>query len=522
MAVLGLVVSALVLPVPISQAADAQQTSYAQQQAQGTTGQATNMPMATTLGESRLAAYRNTSTNTVSSPSSKKRRGPAPTPTPTTAPAPTPNPTPTPTPMPTSTARATATPTPSLIPTPTPTAKAPTPTPSGPAFTTIQAAVDAAPAGATITVPPGVYRESVRIAKPLTLNGYGAIIDGRDAAGNLVRATWLSVSANDVTVRGFTMRYANGTYATGSVENTIGVQRFRLEDCDLGWSYVNLNLTGAIDSVVKNCSIHDAKHLGVRVSAPSPTTNRGLRNQLVGNRIFHNDRVGEPDPQADGGNLKATGQDYLVMDGNEVYDGPKGLWLDVWCRNSTYSNNRIHDNDGPGIHDETSTGSKIYNNVVWRNGALETWGWGAGILVAASKDSEVYGNTLAWNQVGISFISQNRGDDPGMTGNYSHDNFVAAANMAAGQDHFGSFWAYDYTASILYLPSSNNRGLNDRFYYANPDGSSAPENQYPRFIWDGYRTAASFRTTAGGQGASYVAQTDATTILTAAGLPLKP
>ena len=387
---------------------------------------------------------------------------------------------------------ATPTPTPAATPTPTP-----SPTSAGQVFTTIQAAVDAAPAGATVTVPPGVYRESVRITKPLTLVGAGAgqaIIDGRDPAGNLVRATWLYVSANDVTVRGFTMRYANGTYATGSVENAVGVQRFRLADCDLGFSYVNLNLTGAIDSTIQNCSIHDARHLGVRVSAPSPTANRGQRNQIIGNRIYHNDRVGEPDPQADGGNLKATGQDNLVMDGNDVSDSGKGLWLDVWCRNSIYRNNRIHDNDGPGIHDETSTGSKIYSNVIWHNGAAETWGWGAGILVAASQATEVYGNTLAWNKVGISFISQNRSDDPGMINNYSHDNFIAEPQMAAGQDHFGEFWAYDYTASILYLPSSNNRGLNDRFYYANADGSSAAENQYSRFIWDGYRTATTFRT----------------------------
>ena len=133
----------------------------------------------------------------------------------------------------------------------------------------------------------------------------------------------------------------------------------------------------------------------------------------------------------------------------------------------------------------------------------------------------MYGNTLAWNKVGVSFISQQRGDDPGMTGNFSHDNVVAGAQMAAGQDHFGEFWAQDW-AGGLYLPSSNNHGLNDRFYYANPDGSAAAENQYARFIWDGYRTANSFRTTPGGQGTSYTSQSDASTILTAAGLPLKP
>ena len=119
------------------------------------------------------------------------------------------------------------------------------PTPPQTCTSSLQALIDATPTGGTLTVPACIYRESVTIRQPITINGYGAIIDGRDTAGNLVRSTWLSVAANDVTVRGFTMRYANGTYATGSVENAVGVQRFRLEDCDLGFSYVNLNLTGS-------------------------------------------------------------------------------------------------------------------------------------------------------------------------------------------------------------------------------------------------------------------------------------
>src|SRR3979411_2981206 len=38
-------------------------------------------------------------------------------------------------------------------------------------YTTIQSAVDAAPAGATINVCPGTYPETVRINKPLTVRG---------------------------------------------------------------------------------------------------------------------------------------------------------------------------------------------------------------------------------------------------------------------------------------------------------------------------------------------------------------
>jgi hypothetical protein len=260
----------------------------------------------------------------------------------------------------------------------------------------------------------------------------------------------------------------------------------------------------------------------VRISAPSATLHRGQNNSLIGCTIYHNDRVGEPDPGADGGNVKATGQDGLVMDGNDVSDSGKGLWLDVSCADAIYRNNRIYDHDGPGIHDETSTGSEITGNVIYANGFSETWGWGAGVLVAACKNTEVHHNTLAWNQVGISFISQDRSDDPGMTGNYSHDNFVAGAQMSAGHDHFGEFWAYDYLASVLYLPESNNRALNDVFYYANPDGSAAAENSFARFIWDGYHFLSDFRTVPGGTGATYASEATAAAILTAAGLPLTP
>jgi hypothetical protein len=49
-------------------------------------------------------------------------------------------------------------------------------------YATIQAAVDAAVAGATITVDPGVYAEGVAIFKPLTLRGAQAGVDGRSNA----------------------------------------------------------------------------------------------------------------------------------------------------------------------------------------------------------------------------------------------------------------------------------------------------------------------------------------------------
>src|SRR5437016_1142603 len=49
-------------------------------------------------------------------------------------------------------------------------------------FATIQAAVDAASAGATITVDAGTYNELVTVNKTLTLKGARAGVDARDGS----------------------------------------------------------------------------------------------------------------------------------------------------------------------------------------------------------------------------------------------------------------------------------------------------------------------------------------------------
>ncbi len=123
---------------------------------------------------------------------------PAPTPTPT----PTPSPTPTATPAPSPTPDATPTPTPTPVepdPSPTP-APTPSPTPTAtPACTTsIQARVDAAAAGSTVTIPACVYRERVSITKRLTLVAApGAEIRGSDVWTGWTQSgsTWLSTKS---------------------------------------------------------------------------------------------------------------------------------------------------------------------------------------------------------------------------------------------------------------------------------------------------------------------------------------
>jgi len=72
------------------------------------------------------------------------------------------------------------------------------------AFTTISAAVAAAPAGGTVVVCPGTYAEDVVVNKSLDLRGRDAMID----ATGLENA--IQVVASDVRVSGFTLENANG------------------------------------------------------------------------------------------------------------------------------------------------------------------------------------------------------------------------------------------------------------------------------------------------------------------------
>ncbi len=71
-------------------------------------------------------------------------------------------------------------------------------------FSSIGAAVAAAPAWSTVVVCPGTYREDVMVNKPLTLAGREATID----ASGFENAVWIVRS--HVTVRGFTLENANG------------------------------------------------------------------------------------------------------------------------------------------------------------------------------------------------------------------------------------------------------------------------------------------------------------------------
>jgi nitrous oxidase accessory protein NosD len=453
----------------------------------------------------------------------------APTASPTVAPTASPTAAPTPTPRPTPTPISTATPAPTATPTPTPSATAipapaatptPTATPAPNCGVSLQSLISFTPTGGTLVVPTCVYRESVTINRPMTVIGNGAVIDGRDASGAIVRTTWMIIDADDVTIDGFTMRSANDAALAraGALRVVDGRNRPTIRNCDLGFAtYADLAIGTANSATVSNCRIHDGGALGIHVGGGASGVTNGQNNKIVDNDIYDNNRNDIYSPEWESGGVKATVQTNLLFQRNDVYGnhGP-GLWCDIYCRGTVYANNRVHDNTHAGIMEEVSYDARITGNVAWNNGfGKAVWGWGAGILVSSSTGTEVSGNTLAWNARGcISVISQNRTDWPAVKpyANISvHDNDCATLDNVEGIG-----WLEDWSGP-LFSGANGNHGQTNRYWFP------TSEDGRWRFAWAGYVSYLSnFNSTPAEEAGVYLTATSKNTILSAAGVPTTP
>lgn len=149
------------------------------------------------------------------------------------------------------------------------------------------------------------------------------------------------------------------------------------------------------------------------------------------NAIFHNNTA-RYYTRWEAGGAKFVITKNLVVRGNFSHFniGP-GLWTDIDNVNTLYESNICQDNTEMGIFHEISYSAIIRNNILRRNGfGYPDWIAGAGILVAASSDVEVYNNILEENADGIGAMQQNRGS--GAYGPYQvtnlrvHDNVLVA------------------------------------------------------------------------------------------------
>jgi parallel beta-helix repeat protein len=448
---------------------------------------------------------------------------------------------------------------------------------------TIQQLVDAAAPGATVSVPPCVYRETVTITKPVTLvGGPGVEIRGSDVwadwlqngsfwvkgtlptfaahgtcvsgtsrclwpeqvffdgkplvqvaanpisgqfavnpsrqvvladnpGGHMVEVTtrtnWVVIRSNNVTIQNFTMKHAANDSQSGALTAN-GYSGLTVKDSVLSDAHGDTLsfLYGSNHQITGN----EIFHAGQTGMGAYKSTDVLVQN----NRIHDNNTEGF-DPNWEAGGLKMASVARVTLDGNEVYAnvGP-GLWCDISCQAITYSHNTVHDNTEAGIFFEISSGATIASNALWNNGSASAAGWGCDIFVSSSSDADVYGNTiLATRTHAILVVSQNRAGYTSVVNNSVHDNTVVMSQLYSGVGRTGLGWIQDWTGT-LFDAASNNRGLNNAFWF------SYPEPSWERFDWAGARdTLAAFSATPGGAGSRMLSVAERDAALAAAGIP---
>lgn len=304
--------------------------------------------------------------------------------------------------------------------------------------------IAAAADGATIEIPAGIYREQLRIDRPVTLSGQpGAIIDG-GGAGDIIEIT-----APDVTIRGFTIRNTGIDLDQENAAIRALAPRAIIENNTLEDILFGIDLKAAPDSIVRGNRI-GGKKLDIARRGD------GLRlwrsdNTLVEDNVIHDGR--------DAILWYSTG---VTIRGNTSYDCRYGLHL-MFSDEVTIEGNRLEGNS-VGVYLMYSAGVEIRGNQLLRNRGPSGYGIGlketdrftveenviaanrVGVYIDGSPFTTAQpgvfaANTIAFNDIGFTFLPSARGNE--IAGNNFIDNIEQIAVAGRGDLSANAFWKGD-------------------------------------------------------------------------------
>ncbi|GEM_PF-6267394 len=259
--------------------------------------------------------------------------------------------------------------------------------PSGCPFSSVQAALDAAPPGALVRVLAGTYQEALQITRPVRLQGDGqglTILQGPPGSSAVLEILAPDVVLSDLTVAGMTVLAQPGSeirlvrttvdhqgrpYRPDAIE-VLGaaaeLDRVRvlngetglfaqdesvisIQDSDLGPNaFANIRITNAVQATIRNSRIHDAP-VGIDASARS----------------------------------------QVFLEGTQVYAHRRGVVLWAYVT-ATLARNRIYENALFGVASVIGGHVLLQENVIENNGR--------GVEIGGSSWATLTGNLVEGNE----------------------------------------------------------------------------------------------------------------------------
>ena len=323
-------------------------------------------------------------------------------------------------------------------------------------FSTIQAAVNAASAGATIKVCPGVYGPAV-VNKPLTIQGAQVGVDARTRAVPLSSESVVTAAAPDVaafilaadnvTIDGFSLLNSNGPGVTMNNDHSGYKVQYNIMSGNSMGVYANSN--GASQSTLWENFIHDNNN---SAGCPAPgcgaAGNGVYEDQGTRNLLIQNNRID---------NEQNTGVLLFIVPGAPPKLGAYGVtissnsmqndttFIAVWdATNTTISSNSLSNGvANPALNSGIFIGAPSANTQLLNNILTN-----ANFNGIAIRDADAYGNLQPGATTGV-VVQGNRITG---SGNNGLDVSAQAPNAARSTGNTSTNNALD---GILYGAATN-------------------------------------------------------------------
>ena len=329
-------------------------------------------------------------------------------------------------------------------------------------YATIQQAVDNATAGDTIIVRDGTYYENVDIYKRLTIrseNGSANCVVHAANSNDYV----FNVSANNVTIKGFTVTGATGFGKAGIY--LYKSNNCRIENVNASNNYDGIELSSSSNNTIANNTVLDnwwdgilLKYSGNNILANNIVLDNyhGIHLKYSGNSTIANNTASNG---YDG--IRLYYSDNNTIANNTASNNWDGIYLE-YSSSNIIANNNISSNNDDGIELRYSSNNTIANNNISSNY------YGDGIhLEYSSSNNIMANNTVSDSKYGIHLdhSSNNIMANNSMTDNtynfclygeqdFHFDNNIDTTNTVDGKPIY-----YIKNASNTVYDSSTNAGV---------------------------------------------------------------
>ena len=280
---------------------------------------------------------------------------------------------------------------------------------TGGCYSTIQAAVTAAPAGSTIKVAAGTYNEDVLITKAVSLKGAGAGLSIINAANaSPVYGVTIQGVQSKTVVSGFTIEKAPLAGIQVAASNGVVISHNTVQGND-----TNLNLTNPSNPTCAGALPFDAEDCGEGINL----------NGSVGATVNYNT------VQNNAGGILVS-DEFGPNHGNVIENNAiQNNVLDCGITVASHPHSFPGGNPGPGYG--------VYGNLIEDNSSSNNGGAGVGIF-DPTPGTKAYNNTVLNNVISgngyAGVMLHSHAPNQGLSGNKIIGNWIGQNNLAGDTD----------------------------------------------------------------------------------------